>query len=65
MMWLRGVGGAVLLLLGLVWIGQGLNLLRGSGMSGHGIFAWIGLVVAIVGLWLLAGLLRVGGRARG
>jgi hypothetical protein len=43
----------LLLLLGLVWIGQGLNLIEGSGMSGHGQYAVAGIVVALCGLWLL------------
>ena len=33
MTWLRLIGGIVLVLLGLLWIGQGLNLLAGSAMS--------------------------------
>lgn len=62
MTWARGIIGGLALLLGLVWIGQGLNLLKGSGMSGQPIFALIGLVVAIVGAWLLWSLTRIRGR---
>lgn len=54
MTWARESGGVILVLLGVVWIGQGLNLLRGSGMSGHSLYAVIGLVVAIAGVWLLS-----------
>lgn len=59
MAWVRGVVGGILVLLGLIWIGQGLNILHGSGMSGQGIFAILGLVAAIVGLWLIWGLTTV------
>ena len=53
MSWLMGVGGGILVLLGLVWIGQGLNILGGSSMSGHSQYAVLGLVVATLGCWLL------------
>jgi hypothetical protein len=65
MAWLRGFGGGILLLLGLVWIGQGLNILRGAAMSGHAIYAIIGLVAVIVGAWLLWSLTRITGQPRG
>ena len=52
-MWTRGIVGVVLLLVGLVWIGQGLDVLHGSGMSGHGVWAVIGAVFALAGLALL------------
>lgn len=65
MTWARGLGSVILLLLGVIWIGQGLNLLRGSGMSGHSVFAVIGLVVAIAGAWLLWSLTGAGRRASG
>ena len=53
MTWLRLIGGIVLVLLGLVWLGQGLNLLGGSAMSGQATWAIIGVVVAVIGAWLL------------
>lgn len=52
-MWARGIVGVVLFLVGAVWIGQGLNVLHGSGMSGHGVWAVIGAVVLLVGVALL------------
>ena len=52
------VVGAVLVLLGLLWILQGLDVIGGSGMSGHGIWAVIGLVVGAVGVLLLLRTLR-------
>ena len=53
MSWVRLIGGIVLVLLGLVWIGQGLNVLPGSFMSGQAMWAIIGLLVAAVGAWLV------------
>ena len=52
-MWTRGIVGTVLLLVGVVWIGQALDVIHGSGMSGHGVWALIGAVFALVGLALL------------
>lgn len=46
--------GVVLVLLGALWILQGLDVIGGSGMSGHGIWAVIGIVVGAVGLILIA-----------
>ena len=44
----------VLVLVGLLWTGQGSNLIAGSAMSGQSIWLWIGVVVLIAGafgLW--------------
>jgi hypothetical protein len=49
-----GVFGVLLLLLGLVWIGQGLGYIKGSFMTGELLWFWIGLACAVVGLGLLA-----------
>ena len=45
--------GVVALLVGLLWIGQGLGYLPGSFMTGASAWFWIGLVVAVVGVVLL------------
>ena len=58
-MWIRGIAGAVLCLIGAVWILQGIDALGGSGMSGHGQWAVIGAVFVLVGLALLAWAWRV------
>jgi hypothetical protein len=58
-MWSRGIAGVVLCLIGAVWIGQGTNVVHGSGMSGHGQWTVIGSVVALIGLALLAWALRI------
>ena len=53
------VVGGLALLLGLLWMGQGLGYLPGSFMTGAMRWFWIGLLVAGVGLVLvLAGLRR-------
>jgi hypothetical protein len=61
--WLRLIGGVVLVLLGLLWIGQGVDLIEGSGMSGQGRYAVIGVLVALGGLWLVWGALQARTRA--
>ena len=52
-MWVRGSAGVILCALGALWIAQGSGAMHGSGMSGHGQFALLGVVVLIVGLALL------------
>lgn len=52
--WVLMIVGVLLVLLGLVWTGQGLDLFHQSGgMNGHKIFAVIGIIVAVVGLVLI------------
>ena len=52
-MWVRGVIGVLSCAVGVVWILQGLDVVKGSGMSGHGIWAVFGVVLIAVGLALL------------
>lgn len=56
------VVGVIALLLGALWIGQGLNLIRGSAMTGQMIWFYIGVLVAILGVVLLVLGLRHPGR---
>jgi hypothetical protein len=42
----------VLLLVGLLWIGQGAGVVRGSAMSGQSIWALIGVVLVVAAAWL-------------
>ncbi len=58
MVWARGIIGVVAVLIGVIWILQGVNVIHGSGMSGHGQFAVLGIVVVLLGAWLLNGLRR-------
>jgi len=57
------VPGALLLLIGVIWVLQGAGVIGGSFMSGQKLWLGIGVVVAIVGLGL--GYLGLGQRARG
>ena len=50
---LRRVVGALLALTGLVWIGQGTNLLQGSSMTGSTFWAVMGAVCLVAGVFLL------------
>jgi hypothetical protein len=61
-MWVRGIIGAVLIIVGIVWILQGANVMHGSGMSGHGGYAVLGAAVFILGAALLGWAWRI--RAR-
>jgi hypothetical protein len=52
MKWVWRILGALLILMGLVWILQGVNVLGGSMMSGHIQYAILGIVVAAIGIGL-------------
>jgi hypothetical protein len=58
------VVGVVVLLVGVVWIAQGTNMLHGSGMSGHGEWTVIGIVLVLLGLGLLVSARRLSTRSR-
>jgi hypothetical protein len=45
--------GVIALLTGVVWAGQGLNLIPGSVMTGDRTWLWIGLILGVVGVILL------------
>jgi len=53
MRWVWLVLGVLAILVGSVWMLQGLNILGGSAMSGHGLFAVIGLIVGVIGVFLV------------
>ncbi len=60
-MWPRVIGGVVLALIGILWIAQGLGAAKGSAMTGHPFYAVLGLIVLVLGAWLIrAGLQRRG-----
>jgi protein-S-isoprenylcysteine O-methyltransferase Ste14 len=48
-----GIVGALAVLIGVVFIGQGVNVIHGSSMSGHGGYAGLGAVLLVIGLGLL------------
>jgi phosphate/sulfate permease len=55
---LRLAIGALMILFGVVWTLQGLDVVHGSGMSGHAIWAVIGPIVALVGAYLFVSTVR-------
>jgi hypothetical protein len=61
-MWVRGIAGVLASLVGLVWIGQGAGVIKGSGMSGHSQYAVLGVIVLIIGLALIFWAYRVSRR---
>jgi uncharacterized membrane protein HdeD (DUF308 family) len=56
------VAGVLLILVGLVWILQGINVLPGSFMTGQTKWAVYGAILAVVGLALLISANRRRGR---
>ena len=58
MAWVKAILGAMCVLLGLVWIGQCVGLLPGTIMSGQMVWAIIGLVLLVLGGWLLWSFVR-------
>ena len=46
--------GIIAIAVGVVWTLQGTHLLGGSGMSGHHVWAVIGVVLIVVGLGFVA-----------
>jgi hypothetical protein len=53
MRWVLLVVGALMLITGLVWTLQGLDVLGGSAMSGNAVWAVIGPIVAVAGVVLV------------
>ncbi|HYI53329.1 MAG TPA: hypothetical protein VEX57_05155 [Microlunatus sp.] len=58
------VVGVLAVLTGGIWIGQGLNLIPGSVMTGDRTWFYVGLVVLAVGIALVVLGLRRAGRTR-
>lgn len=50
----RAIIGIIAILVGALWIVQGLGSKTGGGMSGHKQYSVLGAVVAIIGIGLLA-----------
>jgi hypothetical protein len=55
----RIVGGVLAGLVGIVWILQGLDIKKGDGMSGHGIWAVLGVLLVLLAAALLVGAARL------
>jgi len=58
--WGKLVIGAALLITGMIWILQGLDVLKGSFMTGQGFWAWMGALAVLLGLPLVRRGLRRG-----
>jgi predicted Na+-dependent transporter len=61
---IKVVVGAVVALLGLLFAGQGLDLVPGSFMTGDRTWFWVGLVLVVLGVVLVLAGLRRGPAAR-
>lgn len=53
MKWLLNILGIILVLIGIVWLLQGINILPGSFMSGKPLYAVLGVIVGGIGTLLL------------
>ena len=53
-MW-RPVLGVLLALMGLTWFFQGIDVLGGSGMSGHIIWSFLGVLLIMLAAYIVAG----------
>ena len=51
-MWTRAIVGAALVLVGALWFAQGVGVAKGSPMTGHAQWAWIGGLGIVIGLGL-------------
>ena len=54
-MWVRRIIGAVLCLIGIVWIGQGIGWIEGSFMTGEAFWAVMGALSLLFGIVILRG----------
>lgn len=50
--------GLLLILVGAIWIGQGLGFIRGSFMTGQDLWLWIGVACAVGGVGMVFVALR-------
>jgi hypothetical protein len=62
--WLKAVVGIVFVAFGALWTLQGFNVVQGSFMSGQTMWLVIGIVLVLLGLWLLWSLRAGRGRLR-
>jgi protein-S-isoprenylcysteine O-methyltransferase Ste14 len=59
-----GIVGGLAVLVGVVFIGQGVNVIHGSSMSGHGGYAGLGAVLLVIGLGLVIWAWRLRGQRK-
>jgi len=55
---IRVVGSIICLLVGIVWIGQGIGLIGGSVMTNNSGWAVAGVVLLAIAAWQLSALIR-------
>ena len=60
--WIKAIVGIVFVAFGALWTLQGVNVVQGSFMSGQTMWLVIGIVVFLLGLWLLWSLRARGGK---
>ena len=53
MKWLLNIIGGILILVGIIWILQGINVLPGSFMTGNLLYTYLGIGLDIVGILML------------
>ena len=53
MKWFLNILGVVMVLIGVVWFFQGINVLLGSFMSGSSLYAVLGAILVVVGIIVL------------
>jgi uncharacterized membrane protein YidH (DUF202 family) len=51
--WVIAAVGVLVAAIGVVFIGQGLNAIKGSSMTGHTGYAWLGAVLVVIGVGLV------------
>ena len=54
MKWLINILGVLLVLIGIVWFFQGINILLGSFMSGNSLYSVLGIILVVAGIIILA-----------
>jgi protein-S-isoprenylcysteine O-methyltransferase Ste14 len=59
-----GLVGVLAVVVGVVFIGQGVNVIHGSSMSGHGGYAGLGAVLLVIGLGLVFWAWRLRGQRK-
>ena len=59
-----GILGVLVFLVGVLFVGQGTNVIHGSSMSGHGGYAALGGVLIVIGLGLVTWAWRLRSRRR-
>ena len=53
MKWVLNIIGVVLILVGIVWILQGINVLPGSFMTGNLLYTYLGIGLDVIGILIL------------